>query len=68
MKKKSTINEIALKNVKIKDFAKRKLENEVRELTLNIFQLKVYDIILRLDEFRNEEILPANGKGDRCIN
>jgi hypothetical protein len=68
LKKKSTINEIALKNVKIKDFAKRKLENEVRELTLNIFQLKVYDIILRLDEFRNEEILPANGKGDRCIN
>lgn len=62
----SKIYDTALKNVKVKEYARKKMEDEIKELTLNIFQLKVYDIILRLDEFRNEEILPSVDSSCNC--
>ena len=57
---------MALKDVKVKEHARKKIQNEIKELTLNIFQLKVYDIILKWDEFGNEEILPSIDGSCKC--
>jgi hypothetical protein len=57
------IIDMCFQNIRLNETARNKMENEIKDLISNIFQLKVYYTILRLDEFENEEILPsAQGK------
>ena len=52
-------NECFTQEPKIKDQIQVKIRQELRDIILNIFQLKVYEIILDLQQFRDEDILPA---------
>lgn len=46
--------------------SKKKMQKEVEGLILNIFKLKIYQLLLGIDRFRKEEILPPIDSKTAC--
>lgn len=53
-------NQVFKEKPDLKPHIREKMGKEIEQLIYNIFQLKVYEILLQIDEFKREEILQSS--------